>query len=309
MRHETLDLDEWNNRLSSIPSDLYLPAILNSHSPFSLVAIERLREKAKRKGELGQSVPVDCFTLGTGHDKQHFSLTKFGGCPHRPVETPWPKDQDNQPYQFVLQICFNDSLDILPELPGELLLIYMRVIESFSLLSEKSHALYLDRSDSMESDLYFEWQSKTISELMKPEQAPICLDPQPLFHGVRHRSVDYKTITGFEKMYQEATSGLELPVEEAGLCETYRMISCFPQLKIGGFPYWDKNADIPYEGIPLASFSSFYPLLMHPFPWVNQELEQDMLTYMESGLSIGGEPRINLFLQKDGSVKYIAQFS
>jgi uncharacterized protein YwqG len=51
-------------------------------------------------------------------------VTKIGGLPYRPAGRPWPVDSAGNARRFVAQLSFADSRDLVPPLPGDILLVF-----------------------------------------------------------------------------------------------------------------------------------------------------------------------------------------
>lgn len=122
--------------------------------------------------------PTDLFVWATG-EPPHRAMTKLGGVPFLPAAMAWP-ERDGTTADFCAQLNFADSRDLVPELPGDVLLVF------------RFHDL--DHS-SWSRELYdFRWVS-----LREPEPiAPAAVrhsrnggrDPGPVLHGYRVRTVD-----------------------------------------------------------------------------------------------------------------------
>ncbi len=94
---------------------------------------------------------------------------KVGGLPYRDSASPWPTDNAGIPLTFQAQIVFADSRDIIPEVPGDILLVF---------------------SDD-DIKLYFEWVS--IDEnmlLVQYDEIPEQMERVKPYFGTRHRTFD-----------------------------------------------------------------------------------------------------------------------
>jgi hypothetical protein len=91
-------------------------------SPYDLFAVETLRDRWNSR--IGQSIPTDVFVFGKGQPPRP-DCTHIGGDPYWPLGRDWPTDESGKPYLFFSQINFTDSKDLVGELPGDLLLIFI----------------------------------------------------------------------------------------------------------------------------------------------------------------------------------------
>ena len=69
-------------------------------------------------------MPTDIFLLNLGEPEQR-AVTKVGGLPYRAAGKPWPIAQSGAPMTFLTQFCFVDSRDLVPPLPGDMLLVFI----------------------------------------------------------------------------------------------------------------------------------------------------------------------------------------
>lgn len=94
-------------------------------SPCKIALREQQVREMRSKGDLGPSVPADVFAWSFDGVREKPWLTRIGGIPWRPKGKPWPCDENGIPLAFLGQICFVDSMDVLPcKLPGMIALIY-----------------------------------------------------------------------------------------------------------------------------------------------------------------------------------------
>ena len=108
-------------------------------------------------------------------------LTRTGGVPYRDSQLPWPK-KHGVDLTFLAQICFLDSVDILPSLPGNLLLMFATEID----------AITEGGPGDEETGLHLEWV--TISDVQKPVSKADCPTNfhVPKYSGVLHRYFDWQ---------------------------------------------------------------------------------------------------------------------
>ena len=126
MNHDRLDLETWIQRfpLSALGDDYRSGG--NLSGPASIAYIEQIRRQVTASGgQLGEPVPVDLCVWNLG-DSNRRDVTKIGGVPYWPATERWPTFGGGKPYTFVAQFCFADSRDIVPNLPGDMLVILAR---------------------------------------------------------------------------------------------------------------------------------------------------------------------------------------
>jgi uncharacterized protein YwqG len=97
-------------------------------------------------------------------------VTKVGGLPYRPADAPWPKDVTGSPLRFIAQLCFVDSRDLVPSLPGDVLLVFGN---DDALIEEAER-------------LVFEWWP--IASMPLISEVPSRDDALTPYHGVLHRT-------------------------------------------------------------------------------------------------------------------------
>jgi Domain of unknown function (DUF1963) len=91
-------------------------------SPYDLFAVETLRDRLDLRK--GQALPTDVFVFGKGEAPRRDG-TKVSGLPYWPVGRAWPNDSEGVPYRFLAQFNFADSHDLVGDLPGEVLLVFV----------------------------------------------------------------------------------------------------------------------------------------------------------------------------------------
>lgn len=244
MIHQEFDITFFNNIFpidklrQEAKNELYKPEGEIITSPSHISVVEQLRQEGL-KGRDASSVPTDVFVFAEGEPANRAS-TKVGGLPYWPKSIEWPTNELEVPLFFVGQICFADSKDIVPTVPGDVLVIladYEELIED---------------TTSKEA-LHFYWFNLTDEELISDGSNTSSAEwkIQARF-GVRHRSVDYVEI-----------------VPEFG---AYRRPYCLQWIegtKIGGIPRWIQE-DPELNGKFVASLGSIQPKPKTPYPFVNQ---------------------------------------
>src|SRR5258706_10769357 len=127
MIHQRLNLDHWKQRFP-LPrlrekAGGRLPGVPGISGPLDVAVLEQLRDASYANSPGIERVPTDIFVWSRGEPDQRF-VTKIGGLPYWGADTPWPLGPSGTPLTFVAQICFADSQDLTPHLPGDLLLMF-----------------------------------------------------------------------------------------------------------------------------------------------------------------------------------------
>ncbi len=185
----------WKDKPRSDLRRLLCPIV---NSPSDLALIEQLRAPVIDAHNIKEAVPVDLFLWREAPSEPW--LTRIGGVPFRPRKKGWPIDHSTgQPYTFIAQLCFLDSLDILPTRPpGDVLLIYFKDAEAI-----------FDSGDSVR----FEWV--TIKDCIPAtnEDCPPPAFTTPLLAGTRYRGFEFP---GHEELFEavDCDSSYLLPVSQ-----------------------------------------------------------------------------------------------
>lgn len=260
----TFDFDKWARKypLSGIPESKWGDWDLSGAGyPPDLARLEQIRSELAKSHCLGESVPCDVFTLGLGEPKRR-DVTKINGLPYRPANLPWPMRPDNgEPMTFLAQFRFKESEDILPNLPGDVLLIFAEC-ETFYRGGEFNF-------------FHYEWYPLGLTKLVAAADLPNPAWEFITCYGVRHRTVDYVDKD------QVATKVVEsLFPDCVRLKETPWPVSNFVRLdalKIGGLPYFYCNdqqyVQVLLNEIPgrfLCSIPTIGALSREPDPYVNR---------------------------------------
>jgi hypothetical protein len=91
--------------------------------PEDIATLEQLRTTAYAGLPNLSRVPTDVFVWRAGEPTRR-EMTKIAGLPYRQAGLPWPAAPSGEPLTFVAQVCFSDSRDLVPPLPGDVLLIF-----------------------------------------------------------------------------------------------------------------------------------------------------------------------------------------
>jgi len=264
-------------------------------SPSHLVLVERLRTLAGlRSGQGG--IPVDVFVQAIGEPARR-DVTKVGGLPYRPADKPWPITPSGQRMTFVAQYRFAESRDIVGELPGDVLLVFMC----------DDDLVWPDEPWRV----VFEWYPLGLDNLVERVAIP---EPGWMFvtcYGVRCRTIDYVD-EGAPKALQailprEVTEELPPEVAALNLCRLEGM-------KVGGAPMWplpdqvDARRDLP--GRFLCSLATIQPRIECPFPWTNHRdpIELDFSFRKDTELYWRDGAIVNVSIDEHNHLHWVAQF-
>jgi hypothetical protein len=169
-----------------------------------LLVVEHLRSEALKGKKINKAVPTDVFVFEEDETNDR-TATKFGGLPYYEKGRLWPAPR-GEPLDlaFIAQINFADSRDLVPKLPGDILLVFVNPRE-------------MD-----EFGLHVEWSTIADGkELISHEEMPVDNRfVRPMFGWVC-RLNDYP---GTRKRFNKYKSPYLLPVLQG--------------TKIGGVPGW-----------------------------------------------------------------------
>jgi hypothetical protein len=297
MSHPTFDVDLWRTRLLTNfgekidESQIYERLRWPMDSPIAILVWEYFRNKALASGlKLGRKIPVDQFTFGRGEPPERH-LTKLHGLPYRPRTLPWPTDKDGIPLTFLAQYSFVDSRDHMKELPGDVLLIFIRNPESW---------------------LVFEWHRLGIEDLVMETPAPRMRFP--ICYGVRHRTWDFPNESVSMPAFQSLIDTKKISTNAHSLEQSIRAMAVFSRMKIGGSPYWFDPSDISRKYRSrrrfLCGFNGLTVVSDSPYPFVNQPqpTERGRGLFREDQILFYDGLVLNFFLNDDGSIDYHGQF-
>jgi hypothetical protein len=153
--------------------------------PEDIALLQRLRASAYTSLPHLTRVPTDVFVWRAGEPARR-EVTKIAGLPYRRADLPWPLAPSGAPLTFVAQICFADSRDLVPALPGDVLLIF-----ATGKRSPRPDVRYdLDWGVG----LTFEWA--TLDDFPLVEAAAIPPTPWPVLpcYGLLERLWDYRGV-------------------------------------------------------------------------------------------------------------------
>jgi hypothetical protein len=248
--------------------------VWNISSPSDLVGWEVLRE---RHGIVDRkAVPCDLFVWGTGKPPDR-RLTRVGGTPWLPKRIPWP-DIDGVVPSFLCQFDFRDSSDLVGELPGDLLLVF--VAEEHTMLSADVERMR------------FLWVSSAETDVIAPRAAPRPTHPFEFVRawGVRYRSVDVPTKWDRAYAIAEKSKGSDRVWSLPVLWGT----------KIGGVPYDSQSIQRAVPAGYLCQLVSIQPSTKSLWPWADRR--RPLQSSSEHELMIGDLGELTFFLRDDGSI-------
>ncbi|MCA8943825.1 MAG: DUF1963 domain-containing protein [Planctomycetes bacterium] len=220
---EAIDTGEDDDRfLISGPYDLAI----------HLKVVEWLRDQSPDATE------TDLFIWARGPHRDP-AITRLGGLPYLLADQPWPVHMDC-PGSFIGQLDFRDSRDLVPETPGDVLMVFQ----------------FLDLYDRLDVE---SWESEcfrgfwtTVDDRARVTQSDQLTPPfsPSILHGYRCRTLDR----------------LEFEDEE-GTC-----LVTAPAAKIGGHPYdaQSNDAAIPHGHRFLGQLAAIWPRLEAPYPSVDR---------------------------------------
>jgi hypothetical protein len=97
--------------------------VFNLFTPMDVALRENQLSQVQSELDLGSKVPAQYFLYAEGEPDTR-GQSRIGGLPYRPRDLAWPLDATGRPKEFVCQIDFSDSHSLLPELPGEIMLLF-----------------------------------------------------------------------------------------------------------------------------------------------------------------------------------------
>lgn len=219
----------WKDTPRSDLRQLWCHSVIST--PKDLAQLEQLREPILDMGLISEGTPVDLFLWQEVPTKPW--LTKLGGRPFLPADVSWPKDSlTGEPYTFVAQFCFLDSLDILPFAPpGDILLLFF-----------KSEEPGEDPACSSDDDtIHCEWVKVPDVDPDLAIEYPKISQHVPELYGVRYRGMDFDEMELFDKA--DCQGGWKLAETQATKIGTSTFF-------IQGYP------DVPNEAALVATLSS-----------------------------------------------------
>jgi hypothetical protein len=295
------DANVWQREFDSTAS---LKGFRQGHlvvGPRDLIALERWRERARRRTDLGPALPTDTFVFAHGEPERR-DVTKVGGVPYWPFAKPWPSTEAGVPYTFLAQFRFCESFEFLGQLPGDLLLVFIQG-ESIPVFADQGF-------------LRLEWVMFGKEELLAVEDVPEPAWRFAIAYGLRHRTVDYVRDVPHD-VYKSCVP--EWVTSPPVVPEHAKQFSRILGMKIGGAPVYEIGARYGGENrlahrIPnsrfLCSISDIAPEFRVRFPWANIEapIPTGRPTSAESKLDFRDGFSMNFWLEADGSLFWTIQY-
>lgn len=246
-------------------------------SPCDICNNEWLRRGMRDQFDWGEPVPVDVFVHSFGEPENRF-VTKIGGLPYRPSDSPWPTTPHGRSMALIAQFNFTNSADIVGNLPGDLLLIFG------------------DDSDGPIEPLHFEWQNIGLSNLVS-ELPSDQMSISPCF-GNRCRTVSFPDAAPLG-------SGHGYPKCNGKDVWSSYWIPQYQATQIGRAPFFIQDGDGDTPGLPLCTIASVQPDAHKPFPWVNHPeplCPPEQWPKRGDNLMIGDLGCIFVFIDDDGRI-------
>lgn len=276
--HPEIDLDELAKVLAPEP----LPAeprrrLVGPHDLHVFEQRRRLRITRSPK-----ALAADYFVFATGA-APHRAMTQIGGVPFLPASMPWPR-REGTVGDFYGQLSFVDSKDLLPDLPGDVLLVF------------RFHDL--EHRTSWDEELYgFVWVEATerrriTARDVQHSRAGAAHDPRPALHGYRVRTFDDPSQT--ERLLTKAPDDVSLLAGEV--------------TKVGGAAtdcqsIWPPK--VPADHRFLGQIAAVWPAVRVPFPVVDHAtpLRADLDPEFHRMVSGPGSGITSLYLDVRGDVR------
>jgi hypothetical protein len=305
MIHDSLDIERWK---ATFPlealragSRLIEPDFISG--PRDIAILEQLRDEVFQDGIAHKRLTTDVFVWSSGEPARR-EVTKIGGLPYRSLAKLWPIDISGKPMTFLAQICFCDSRDLVPALPGDVLLI-------FAMTEEWQHGAY-GISWGHADALAFEWAALGDAPLVTAEEIPdTSLHYLPCY-GTIYRTWDAEF----------APDNLDHPLPD-GDAELLSECAVVDGTKISGIASWlddedecrlDREEHLP-PGEYLCTLASLMLDISEPFALLNLPVPiepQDGSRYeawrQSNPLMIADAGLLNFFLDEQGRVRWTGHF-
>ncbi len=277
------DLSFFQQRFSSRPTVGDRTKLSYICSPPSLVDLEYYRALLQEDLAGRERYPCDVFAWAKGPAPDR-DQTLLGGLPYRPAKMPWPLDRQSQPMLFLGQVRFVESRDIVPDLPGDLLLLFVDQVET--------------PGDWTKESFMVEWHDLGLRGLARAEDVPIQSRRIPNWYGVRHRTFDVAGPLNVDLIEPLIPEWNRRNAEDA---ETWSWeLARLHIAKIGGrLPHaFEGHLDLstaPLFSMPALSpsFWAPYPLVNHPEPFVGNEIWDECFSPGEVCIAILWEARMH----------------
>lgn len=300
MKHPTYDLQHWtrlfpldrSGSARNIPRPWWNQRPV--YSPSAIALDEQVRQAIWPHLPQTPRVPCDLFTWAWGEPEDR-TITKVGGIPFMDEADPWPCDGKGNPMGFVTQINFEDSTDLVGELPGKILLFFSQVEVV------RNDRAYLDYSEAPTS-YCFKWIDPDLvaAPLRSSTSDPLRLWP---LHGCIYRSFDVPPLDYWSRAFADHDAPADSIYENG-----------FPpaiwwSTKIGGVPHWEQGEDLgmtPPSGTFLCQILSDRSEERYPYIGKSSFSASEQAVRLHRGLVLGDVGSAYLFLV-DGSIHFCSQ--
>jgi hypothetical protein len=299
-----VELDKLAELLAGIPSDRKFFNTTSIASPLDIVLRERFLRELGSEIDLGPSVACDALLFGY-EEQPRRELTIVGGAPYWLSNRPWPVGSDGEPMEFVAQFSFTDSTDLVPDLPGELL------------------SVFVSQAGIETGELRVEWQFvEEGAELISPEDVPQVAQPlvaTPAFAALC-RIQEYpharpkKDSLSFDFGHY-VPRNYSTKIRDGA--DSWKYLPTVCGSKIGGAPWYFTESPPETTGRFLCALHS----LRHPVdvPWPFLNVEDPLTPQMLGGIGCNGGrgchdtvafPQLGalyFYLQEDARVRVLFQ--
>lgn len=287
MLHEQLDIAHWKQlfSLTRLRAEGQKLDDFNLSSPCNIAVIEQVREATFASLPEMERLPTDIFLWNRGEPERR-AVTKIGGLPYRAAAKSWPMAASGLPMTFVAQFCLVDSLDLVPSLPGDLLLVFM---EGKQLRSGHCEFVW-GSGDQRDSAVIFEWVSleEKLPLLTEKELPETAWEILPCY-GTIYRTWDFPTADGY------AYPDLAEHIPE--ILEAMKIEGASPS------PWIAQD----HLGTYLCTLNSVFRS-QEVYPFLNVPEPISLEEWRESHpFTIGDMGLMNMFLASDGTLHWIAE--
>ncbi len=237
----TFDPSVWCDRIGPMrPDNWGCWTVRDVIGPRDACELVHLREMIRDLVSLGTPVPADVFLLGIGEPPLR-DCTKIGGLPAWPYDRKWPESTTGAPLPFLAQFCFRDSLDIVGDLPEDMLLLF--------------------GDKDIPSTIIAKWQSsKCRTRWVRRDEMPVVPILQ-CFFGTRWRTVNYP----------DARFGDPVTLFDETTVSQVWLVCRLLGMQIGAHPYFPDWDAVPHrEGRVVCSMSAVFPIPDLPWPFINR---------------------------------------
>ncbi|NBV24293.1 MAG: DUF1963 domain-containing protein [Proteobacteria bacterium] len=208
----------------------------NLFSPQEVALRENQLRLVQAELDLGPRIPAHYLLYGSGAPETR-EQSRIGGLPYRPRDLEWPKDSDGRPKEFVCQIDFSDSRFLLPELPGQIML------------------LFVAEEGIGGTPFTLEWYPHGLRDLVNSRELPQSNFTYPIVRGTPVFCCLYETYD-----FPEASSRIR-----GTRFEKWNSFGTPCAGKIGGF-----NNSIPPGNQHILTLESIRFLVAEPYPFVRR---------------------------------------